>query len=122
MYNKNPKSIRQSVGSTGYPSSYTQPDQAMSIGELIERHLDAGEVSNHESQAVEDLNIDSPMRIDTDLTDVKTRYQDPEYFNDLEMMARGISADTIESNPNVHNNEKVSPNPPENLPSDSSVG
>lgn len=105
-----------------YPESFTQPDESMSIGEMIERHIGADSVSNHESEAYEDVNIENPMRYDFDLTDVPTKYQDGDYFNYLERMRKGISTDALDNNPKNLSSEKVSTNSTESLPSNSATG
>lgn len=114
--------IRASRGAK-YPPSYTQPDQSMTIGDLIERHLDGSSVSNHQSEAVEDTNVESPMCYDNDLTDVPTVYQDGDYFAALETARRSISTESIDVNPrNLSSNEKVPTNPAQDMPGNSPVG
>lgn len=106
----------------GYEDDYTIPDQGLTIGDMIERHLDSGAVSNHSHEVMEDTNIDEPMRYDSDLTDVKTIYQDKEYFDDLAAKRTHISQGAIDYNPkNLNPNEKVPASPSQSLPSDSPV-
>ena len=97
----NKKTFLRSVRSDFvYPDLYTQPDQSLTIGEIIERHVDAGTVSNHESEAYEDTNIDNPMRYDMEITDVPTVYQDGEHFDTLESMRRSYVDAALDPNPN----------------------
>lgn len=102
-----------------YDDSFVIPDQSMTIGDMIERHVDSQSVSNHQNEAMEDVNLDNPFRYDSDITDVRTRYQDQEYFDDLQRRANSIGAGAVDPNPNNLSNEKVSPSSPEGVSSDS---
>lgn len=115
------KNIRESFVSTfHYSDEYVQPDQSMTIGEIIERHIDGSSISNHENEAYDDVNIDSPTRYDMDLTDVPTKYQDGEYFAMLENARRSFVDAGSDPNPNnLSSNEKVSSNSSESVQSDS---
>lgn len=95
------QNLRTNVTSTVFCDDYVQPDQSMTIGDLLQRHIDSTEISNHMAEAVEDVNIDSPMRYDTELTDIPTKYQDKDYFDRLESMHKSISSPSaIDNNPN----------------------
>lgn len=96
---ENKVNYRMPVGGFVYDDSYIQPDQSLTIGQIIERHLDPGSVSNHANEAFDDQNLDSPTRYDMDLTDVPTKYQDSEYFNMLESARKSFVDASTETNP-----------------------
>lgn len=114
--------LRVCVPSFEYDDIYTQPDESMSIGEMIERHVDASTISNHSSEAYEDNNLDSPTRYDMDLTDVPTMYQDREYFSGLENARRSFVDAASDSNPKNLSNEKSSASDSKGVPMDSTSG
>lgn len=117
------QNIPLSTGTFEYDDQYLIPDQSMTIGEMIDRHIDNQSVSNHENEAVDDPNLDSPLRYDSELTDVKTKYQDKDYFEALDTMRRSIGAGALDSNPkNLSSHEQVSTNTPESVPSNSPSG
>lgn len=106
----------------GYCNDYLVPDQALTIGQIIERHLDSSQVSNHQNEVMEDVNIESPFRYDSDLTDVKTKYQDKDYFEEMEYRRNHIGDGSFDYNPkNLNSYEKVSPSSSQSVPSDSPV-
>lgn len=101
--------VRDSKNHFEYHDDYTIPDQSRSIGDLLERHMSLDGVTNHENEAVVDTDIDSPMRYDTELTDIPTKYQDKEYFDHLESLRKGVSQGSLDTNPrNLNSDEKVS--------------
>lgn len=85
---------RPFVCTKGFQPSYTQPDACMTIGEMIERHI--FEASDHSSEAVVDEDINNPLPYDSDLTDMKTPYQDGEFYSSVR---RSISSE-FDPNPN----------------------
>lgn len=105
-----------------YDDSYVIPDQSMTIGDMVDRNILGQSISDHSDEAILDDNFDEPLRYDTDLTDVKTPYQDKEYLDDLHRRAHSISSGSIDPNPNNLNHEKVSSSPVKSVSSDSSSG
>lgn len=117
------KNLRDLTNNFVYDDAYTLPDQSMTIGDLIERHMDIGSVSNHESEMVEDTNVEFPMRYDSDLTDIPTVYQDGEYFNMLETARRSFVDGSQDPNPkNLNSNEKGITDNSKGVPMDQPTG
>lgn len=114
---------QRTITSPDYRTSFVQPDQSRTIADLIERHIDLANYQDHSNQAVEDTNIDSPMRYDSELTDFPTKYQDKEFYDYQNSLRQKIGEGATDPNPrNLNPNEKVSTDTSKSVQSDRTIG